>query len=688
MRRYSGMLSAGALLLCLALGSGCASSREVAEQTAEPEKMVVSRLPVSSYLGGSDPLEGFNRTVFYGVDFFYYYIYRPVGYIYGSIMPRYGVEMINNATDNVEFPRRFLSSLLQGRFSWAGTEFLRFLCNSTIGIAGLFDPARHWFDLHAHNEDFGQAFAAWGIGNGFVLQLAGPSNLRDGIGMIFDYAADIKSYFYGGQAFTFLNRGMDPFGQYDMLRQSTFDSYQALKDYQLMTRYLQVHNWQCPPVEVNLDEKGQLSDRGAANDKRSDQTVILEDYYPQQLEIDTLRSAWLRPSYDSFWTRLSFFNHDFVNSAEVRNVQIANDREVSYRYWLCGKPGAGLVVILPGLGGFNNALTTQALAELCVNKQLNVVSISNNMTWEFAEAFDVPPGYTPADAAKLEEILQKVLIDLQQHEQSVAVDKPMLLGYSQGALNALFLLDRQRKGISKLAYQKVLAINPPVDLWRSLTVLDDFMRSMDDRPLEDAVQQLLDGAGSFMYAVKTPAIVRRRYIVKPGAQSTEPRIDQVPIQQMVARVLIAYSFKRSLDDLLVAMHHQKPVPGIATPYRWADRQSLYDELAGWNFQHYCRTVLLPYYAAEDADMTLEKLNASAGLAAVESTLRQAENLLVLHSEDDFLLNQADRDFLRNTLQNRLVMFSHGSHLGNLYTPQVQNVIADYLTGAQQKQQKQ
>jgi len=485
------------LVLLATLLWGCASVETEAEKTPEqPSAVVLSQLPVSSALGGSDPLEGFNRTVFYGVDFFYYYLYRPVGYIYGSIMPRYGIRMINNATGNLEFPRRFLSSLLQGELTWAGTEFLRFLTNSTIGIGGLFDPARYWFDLQEHNEDFGQAFARWGIGQGCVLQLAFSSNIRDAVGMAFDYVTDIKSYFYGGQAFTFLNRGLDAFGQYDVVRQSTFDSYQAFKDYQQMIRYWQVNNFAPQTCYVELDENGRSgqSDKTSATPKSG--LHKLPEYYSQTPEIDTLRAAWMRPSMESIWSRLSFFNSDFANQARCGSVEIAPEREISYRYWLCPNvPQAPLVVILPGLGGFNTADTAQALAELCVKNNLSALIVSNTMTWEFAEAFDSPMGYAPEDAEKLEMLLGKVLQDLAQEETEYKPAGLMLMGYSQGALNALFMLDRQRRKLGDLKFDRVLAINPPVDMLKALNTLDGYMRSMDEERVEKALPQLLEAAG-------------------------------------------------------------------------------------------------------------------------------------------------------------------------------------------------
>lgn len=672
------MCRAAAVVLLLGVVSGCATP-ELSDQALQnpPPAKVFSQLPVSSHMGGEDPLEGFNRTVFYIGDGFYCYIYRPIGYVYGSIMPRFGVKMINNFTNNLEFPRRFLSSLLQAEFTWAGTELLRFLTNSTIGIAGFFDPATHWFDLPEHNEDFGQAFASWGIGEGCVLQLASSSNIRDGVGMIFDYAVDIKSYFYGGQAFTMLNRGLDPFDSYYTIRESTFDSYQLLKDYQLLIRYCQVNNVKPVIQGVQLDDNGQVIGAVVRKAEDGEKLVSLEKFYSQSPEIDTLRAGWFSPSRDSMWSRLSFFNTDFANLGECRSVEVAPDRSLEYCYWKSDKPDAPLVVILPGVGAHHRADMARALAELCIKNHFSALIVSNTMTWEFAESFDSPPGFAPDDAANLEVLLEKVFADLAVAEKELKPSRRLLLGYSQGALNAVHLMARQQHN-NKLNIDRAVVINPPVDMLNALGRLDNFMRSADNMKVDDVIPLLASGAASYMQYPRCPVPIVNNGSPVLDKEGKVVTLDQVPVNQLVAELLIGYSFKRSLDDLLVSLHHKAPVNGIATAYEWGNRQALYDELALWNYQRYCQMVLMPYYKKRYNVDSLESLNRVAGLRAVENTLRDNKQITVLHNADDFLLTPADRKFLRDTLQERLIMFDHGGHLGNLYRQDVQQVIVKEL----------
>ena len=63
--------------------------------------------------------------------------------------------------------------------------------NSTAGLAGVLDLASQTEGLEKiPGEDVAQAFASWGIGEGpyLVIPFIGPSNARDGLGLIGDTA--------------------------------------------------------------------------------------------------------------------------------------------------------------------------------------------------------------------------------------------------------------------------------------------------------------------------------------------------------------------------------------------------------------------------------------------------------------------------------------------------------------------
>jgi phospholipid-binding lipoprotein MlaA len=135
-----------------------------------------------------DPLEKLNRSIFWFNDKFYFYMAKPVARVWRFIMPEPIREAASNFFRNLGMPVRLANNILQLKFRDAGIELGRFTINSTLGLGGMFDPAKSQFGIRHKSEDFGQTLGHWGIPSGpyVVLPLLGPSNIRDGVSIIPD----------------------------------------------------------------------------------------------------------------------------------------------------------------------------------------------------------------------------------------------------------------------------------------------------------------------------------------------------------------------------------------------------------------------------------------------------------------------------------------------------------------------
>jgi len=134
-----------------------------------------------------DPLSKYNRSITSFNHYVYLNVLKPTANTYSKVVPKVARTGVSNFFDNIIFPIRFINNILQLKFSYALEELGRFAINSTIGIAGLMDPASN-MNLKARKEDFGQTLGFYGIGKGFhiVLPFLGPSNLRDTFGLVAD----------------------------------------------------------------------------------------------------------------------------------------------------------------------------------------------------------------------------------------------------------------------------------------------------------------------------------------------------------------------------------------------------------------------------------------------------------------------------------------------------------------------
>lgn len=186
----------------------------------------------------SDPLEPMNRVFFKVNDVLYYKVIRPVSRGYAAVLPADIRQCVDNFASNLATPIRLVNTLLQGRFVDSFTVLGRFFLNTTIGVAGLGDPAATEFGLERKTADFGQTLGVYGISEGFYLYwpLLGPSNLRDTAGLGGDYFLHPLTYSdmdvearVAYNTGVYINKTSLIPDTYDSIKQSSLDPYVAIR---------------------------------------------------------------------------------------------------------------------------------------------------------------------------------------------------------------------------------------------------------------------------------------------------------------------------------------------------------------------------------------------------------------------------------------------------------------------------
>jgi phospholipid-binding lipoprotein MlaA len=195
-----------------------------------------------------DPWEPFNEKMFnfnYKLD---RYVIRPVARVYNEIVLDGEKQAIRNAYDNVAMPRRFINSLLQGKFKGAGRELARFVINSSLGVGGLADVAKYQFNLEKSDEDTGQTFGWYGAGPGpyLVLPFTSPLTVRDAIGYAFDIVMDPLTYVLptlgtlGKKTEDIINDRALNLDKFESVEEATLDLYSAVRNGYLTRRKQQI----------------------------------------------------------------------------------------------------------------------------------------------------------------------------------------------------------------------------------------------------------------------------------------------------------------------------------------------------------------------------------------------------------------------------------------------------------------
>ena len=666
---------------------------------AFPEEHPAAWTPseVENMLAGDDPLEGFNRSMFSCTDFLMCYVADPLGRVYTTIFPRPFIDHFDNVCVNLEYPARLVSSLLQAEWQAAGTETLRFLSNSTLGIVGIFDVARAWWHIPPAEADFGQAFAKWGIGPGesFMLPVAPTLNGRDLIGLLFDTAFDLKTYIpYAGYA-TFLNRMTVAQQKYDQAVSGAIDPYKNFRQLMAVRRELTLRMWFYKETQRQIEEFKKKSAE-KTSDKKDVQTasfpkkkdiplrpadifgefMALPDFASQGSITDSIRSSFVKPQRrnDKWYLPLSLFNSDFLEAAKIRKVEVSPDRpKIHYSFWAAPEveenapvPPEKLVIILPGIGGSCTANTLTALAEKFHDANMAVAGLDSTFHWRFVitdEKLSLP-GYLPQDAQKVRQAIQLVISDLKKR-QWIKNPEIILCGYSMGGLQALKLADME-SAQNTLEISRFIAINPPVSSEFALNKIDELVSVSANWNKNEMLEKLVDTAGKLMMT-----LFREHPQYDPDKPLVAQKNYQLPISPEIAKYVVGLSLKMSMREMLLAVHRERALANLPE-YSWFTRNKLYLEIDKISFQEYA----YKYLAPEHPEHAPQELMAHSHLSSLENTLKNASNIRIFHAYDDFLLDEKERKYLDTLLKSRIVWFSNGGHLGSLYYSSVLDKISE------------
>lgn len=209
---------------------------------------------------GPDPYQGFNHGVFSFNEGLDKAVLEPVAKGWDFVLPGFVQTGVGNFFDNLRMFRTMVNDLLQGKPARSGADLGRFALNTTIGIAGLFDPATPLGIPH-YKEDFGQTLGVWGVGPGPYLQvpLLGPYTTRDLLAYPVDFAL-VPTYllknFWGLSAIDIINTRARYIDEIAENRETALDYYVFIRNAYLQNRQRQVTDG----VEAAEDEEDDFYD--------------------------------------------------------------------------------------------------------------------------------------------------------------------------------------------------------------------------------------------------------------------------------------------------------------------------------------------------------------------------------------------------------------------------------------------
>ncbi len=646
---------------------------------------------------GEDKCEGFNRKMFNFNSKLNKFIIKPVHIVWASIMPQYGMDRIKGVYTNIEYPKRLVSTLLQRDLKASGRETLRFLTNSTIGLGGMFDPAKHFFKLEPADENMEQALCKCKCNSGPFLVLPGfpATSPRALAGKALDTALNPTCYIASPilalvkLGFT-LNQTTDLEPLAELIESTYADPYDITRKMYGLDRYIKannldrksviVKNMNIPKEEnietVNNDTNAETQvmaktpempetsntlndgDLIAYNDLFKDGVsktsgsfilknekpkadIILDNYKPQTPVVDAMRTALfdLPEVEKSIWSDFSIWNRCFRNKIKTSKVNIDPLKvDYKFKYIMQKDKNSPVAIIYPSIGEGITSHHSVIIAKIFYDEGYSVIIQGSHFQWEFVKS--MPDGYTPGvpanDARELREVTGKIVNKLQKKYNCNFREK-VVIGTSFGALETLFLANEEYK-TNTLNISKFISINPPIELLYAMKQVDknneDWKRNPDN--LKERV------------ALTAAKIVN----LLEESEQADFKLEQLPFSDTEAKLITGFVMHQKLSDLIFALENTSKT----------QKTDFYKNIYNTSYQDY----MDKYILGKNLLLSYDDLNYDSSLYSISDYLKYSNNYKIYHALDDYLVTPQQLAQLKKYTGNKAVYFNNGSHLGYLY----------------------
>ena len=626
---------------------------------------------------GEDKYEKFNRKMFNLNTKLNKYIARPVHILWSSVMPKYGMDRIRSAYNNIEYPKRLASCLLQRDGDALKKETVRFLTNSTIGLGGLFDPADKIFKIKPTNENMEQALCKCKMKSGhyMVMPVLNACTPRSLCGRVLEAALDPSVYLatpltsiikFG----LMVNRTsyMQPLAK--MIESTYADPYDIQKKLYGLENYIRNSNLDRKDLletEAELVQEGQSAlaeemiaqlasseniepDNGVPTGMAADLDIIkkpklvpdivLDDYNPQTPVIDSMRTALFDDNSvnKSMWNELSIWNRSFAKRIKTASISVDDTREpYKYRYILQKDKTAPLVIMYPSIGEGSNAHHSVIFAKMFYDAGYSVIIQGSHFHWEFVKS--MPEGYCPGipsqDADYIKLVTSKIM-DSICAKYGCDFREKVVVGTSFGAMATLFVAEKESKN-NTLGINKFIAISPPIELVYALEQLDKNSEEFDKNSPE--------------VKHKTAITAAKILQLTQLKENSDFKLDTLPFTDEEGKLITTFILRQKLSDLIFTIEN------IARN----TKTDFYQTVNNMSYRDYAEKYLL-----KNGMLTLDDLRYETGLYSLADYLTHADNYKIYQSFDDYFINKEQLARLKTLAGKHLVCLNCGAHLGFLY----------------------
>ncbi|MDB6045779.1 MAG: hypothetical protein JWM63_4330 [Gammaproteobacteria bacterium] len=347
---------------------------------------------------------------------------------------------------------------------------------------------------------------------------------------------------------------------------------------------------------------------------------------------------WARPVPDVFWF----------------------DRRLRVWFSAQDKP-APLAIVISGTGSDGNTAKLSTLRAALYGAGYHVLTMPSPTFPGFIVSTSSTgvAGDLLQDGHDLYAAMQRIIANLPGRVRITDVD---ILGYSLGGANAAVVKSIDSTE-GKLKIHRAVMINPPVSLFASISRLDKLFAisiGSSDAGVESLYRKL--------YA-RLANLYRASARVQIDASDLLAAAGSVLKTDADFSAAIALSFRIDLVNVFFAGDLYAGTGVVIDPKHPPGPNDSLEQigrvLRGKPFAEYFSRVFAPYYLAHRPNSTPESLLADNRLDVIGNELRGNPDYYAQTNSDDLILDQSELEWLQSTLGQRIAVYDHGGHLGNI-----------------------
>lgn len=658
---------------------------------------------------GEDKYENFNRKMFNFNLKLNKYVIKPVHIIWASIMPKYAMDRLQCAYNNIEYPKRLVSSIVQRDFKTSGRETIRFLTNSTIGLAGLYDPAKKLFNIEMANEDMEQALCKCKMksGNYLVLPVINSISTRGIAGRLLDYSLDPTIYL-GMPVVALVKMGlninrtsyMQPLIQ--MIESTYADPYDIAKKLYGLENYIKNNNLDRKEnLDIDFNNKNQNS-----NDYLVDNSII-----NKEKDNNIIKKLKVKSNIRNFELKNNeaYVNEVIEGSIKKDNIpfkDLKNDNFIlkadiilkdynpqdpiidSMRTALFEVPNVDSSIWA------EISLWNRSFMRRIKTSEISIYPHRDNYKYRYILQKDknaplaiIYPSIGEGIMSHHSVILAKMFYDegysvlIQGSHFHWEFIKSMEENYRPGipANDVIYLKNLTHKIVQSLedkydcSFKNNILIGTSFGAMATLFVANEESKNntlnitkyISINPPIEIVYALdeLDKNNSDWN--KNPDDLKHRVgttaakIIQTAQAKNENnyKIETLPFTAHEAKLITGFIMRQKLSDLIFTIENVSK----------SNKTDIYDKINTLSYRDYAIKYLL-----KNKYKSFEDLNYDTSLHYISQFLTNNENYKIYHTLDDYFVNQNQLIALKKYSGSKLVLFSNGGHLGFLYRDEFKN----------------